>query len=157
MPLSKPVLFMAKYRLRHMLIVVCFACVVFAYIAHRKRQYSAFKTHVLIYDTRESLSCIGEKMRWYALNNPPRKWHDFHEIKGDITPMPDDCICPEFLSFGKSSPIQSEKDPWGSEIVISKGHQHNEWTLKSLGPNRRDDGGCGDDIEVHVTCTNWPK
>lgn len=91
------------------------------------------------------------EIKLYILRHNLKEWDSLAAVLRDFHIASSDQRLPEsereryreLVSYGS-------KDLWGSEIMILPGAKSPDLIIRSYGPNRRDDGGGGDDIEVEV-------
>lgn len=58
--------------------------------------------------------------------------------------------------FKPSKPLEAGLDRWGMPIVLLRDEVNRKWILRSFGPNRRDEWGDGDDIQIE-TRGHWRR
>jgi len=100
---------------------------------------------------RMHLSNWCHEIKLHVLRHNLHEWNnlaavlcDFHIASSDQRlPERDRERYRELVSYGS-------EDLWGSEIMILPGAKSPNFILRSYGPNGRDDGGGGDDIEVEI-------
>jgi hypothetical protein len=124
-----------RYRLRTLLILLAIGPPIVA-IGMMRHLDNIYATHQLKErNTRKSLYSAQERMEVFLRKShviPPNEDQIMREWEKDI-----DVAC------GRSA-----QDGWGRTLVVEWRDDHNELYARSCGPNGRNDGGTGDDVEV---------
>jgi len=138
-----------RFNLRTFLIVITLLCIIGAGVRFLAVSKENYRQRIQSDRVRMALAQFSTQLHYYVTAHAPKEWATLDDAVAEIYGSGNLDDQSDFL-FGKPPQIANGIDPWGSKIVLVKGSKENRWILRSFGPNGRDDGGEGDDIDVEL-------
>jgi len=143
------------FNLKCLIALISVLCMLFAWAAKRNAEYKDAEQGMLYSEMKSFMRSTRVQMQRYSLRHPPTEWQTYDEAMAEVK-FAGMAFHGARVFHNGYSPYESGLDPWGSKIVLLRGTRKNEWIIRSLGPNRVDEGGLGDDIEELVRMTWMP-